>query len=328
MVLTRCSAVLLIALAASSAPGQCPNDADGDGYGDPGCTSTCDDCEGIQTDCDDSDAAIHAGANEICGDGKDNDCDDYVDETECKPAPLRVTCELESVCRNCVGWYRINFDVLNAMGEPLVVAELLAIDHTGQVIGSVPVEDGDAAKLAALKKTREEDCQRIESLGGVHHVFAPVPLLRVEVRDDVGEAVAFCSNTPYVQVIEPEGSLICGNEVHVVVAIPNVDPRTLKVFIGGVDIIPLLVPDPATQLPGGPFSGIVNVGGTMIDVQNLIVETAVGEQSSNTVSMTLLGAGCVDGGYLLRVEGTPNTAGQETPFPSYCHLDDLIDPAN
>ncbi|MDP6931563.1 MAG: putative metal-binding motif-containing protein, partial [Myxococcota bacterium] len=41
-------------------------DADGDGYG-----ST--------EDCDDSDAAVHPGAAELC-DGIDNDCDDQVDE--------------------------------------------------------------------------------------------------------------------------------------------------------------------------------------------------------------------------------------------------------
>lgn len=43
-------------------------DADGDGY-------TC-----AQGDCDDSNADIHPGAFEVCGDGIDNDCDGLIDE--------------------------------------------------------------------------------------------------------------------------------------------------------------------------------------------------------------------------------------------------------
>ncbi len=56
------------------AKGECKHalvDADGDGY--PGAA-----CGG--TDCDDADATVHPGAQEICGDGKDNDCDGQQDE--------------------------------------------------------------------------------------------------------------------------------------------------------------------------------------------------------------------------------------------------------
>ena len=57
-------------------------DADGDGYGlsrDPefveifGVMGVC------QDDCDDGDAEVHPGADEICGDGIDNDCDGFID---------------------------------------------------------------------------------------------------------------------------------------------------------------------------------------------------------------------------------------------------------
>ena len=42
-------------------------DADGDGFSD-------------SEDCDDSDASIYPGAEEICGNGVDDNCDDLVDE--------------------------------------------------------------------------------------------------------------------------------------------------------------------------------------------------------------------------------------------------------
>lgn len=36
-------------------------------------------------DCDDADAGAHPAATERCGDGRDNDCDDFVDEQACVP---------------------------------------------------------------------------------------------------------------------------------------------------------------------------------------------------------------------------------------------------
>ncbi|MCH6562383.1 MAG: putative metal-binding motif-containing protein, partial [Myxococcales bacterium] len=35
---------------------------------------------GPTPDCDDTDPATHPGASEVCGDGKDNNCDTIVDE--------------------------------------------------------------------------------------------------------------------------------------------------------------------------------------------------------------------------------------------------------
>ena len=54
-------------------------DEDGDGYGDADrVTEACEDLDGWvddDTDCDDDDADVHPGADEVCGDGLDADCD-------------------------------------------------------------------------------------------------------------------------------------------------------------------------------------------------------------------------------------------------------------
>ena len=65
-------------------------DADADGYGDAGSTTTaCDAPAGSvadHSDCDDTDAAVNPSAIELC-DGLDNDCDGDVDEDSATDAP-------------------------------------------------------------------------------------------------------------------------------------------------------------------------------------------------------------------------------------------------
>jgi len=65
-------------------------DADGDGFGDPVATSTaCTMPNGHSTDatdCDDSAATVHPGAEETC-DGADNDCDGIIDPDSATDAP-------------------------------------------------------------------------------------------------------------------------------------------------------------------------------------------------------------------------------------------------
>ncbi|WP_309894756.1 MopE-related protein [Archangium sp.] len=64
-------------------PGTFYVDGDNDGFGDMG--GTINQClnEGFvadASDCNDGDASVHPGAEEICGDNIDNDCDSVVDE--------------------------------------------------------------------------------------------------------------------------------------------------------------------------------------------------------------------------------------------------------
>jgi hypothetical protein len=53
------------------------SDLDGDGYGDPGSVL----CTYPELDCDDSDANIHPGAEEVCN-GTDDDCDETTDNVD------------------------------------------------------------------------------------------------------------------------------------------------------------------------------------------------------------------------------------------------------
>lgn len=65
------------ALEAHLAHGDYLPDADGDGYSAPGA------CTGSMDDCNDNDATVNPGAEEVCGDGIDNNCDGSADEGCC-----------------------------------------------------------------------------------------------------------------------------------------------------------------------------------------------------------------------------------------------------
>lgn len=66
------------ALKAHLAHGDIVPDNDGDGY------TVIGSCTGSMDDCNDNDASVNPGAQEICGDGKDNNCNGLIDEN-CVP---------------------------------------------------------------------------------------------------------------------------------------------------------------------------------------------------------------------------------------------------
>lgn len=77
-------------------------DADGDGYGDPsvsqqGCVAPAGYVED-HTDCDDTDAGVNPGAEEVC-DGKDNNCSGTVDDGGASMCSGSRVCQDGSCCR-------------------------------------------------------------------------------------------------------------------------------------------------------------------------------------------------------------------------------------
>ena len=114
-------------------------DDDDDGYGSPG-VATCP--GGNETDCDDSDPAIHPGADEYCN-GVDDDCDGTVDEPDAV---------------NAIIWYE-DADQ-DGFGDP-ASAELACDQPTGFVASSDDCDDADPDQNPSATETcngEDDDC--------------------------------------------------------------------------------------------------------------------------------------------------------------------------
>ncbi|UCC29472.1 MAG: putative metal-binding motif-containing protein [Phycisphaerales bacterium] len=281
---------------------------------------------------------------ETCTDGIDNDCDGMIDEGDpsCGASELTATCALPYLRgrpgADCTGWHRIVFSGGGSKNAQ-VTAELLGLDPDGNPIQSLAVENDHQAHLAS--RILEDDFKMVSRSNRKrtwHQVFAPIPILRLTVQDEFSTVHAFCSNIPFLQVIEPSGgsSSGSGGGIPVLVAIPLVDVATLSVMVDGVDIVAGLGLDPRAAFPGGPYGGTVEINGTMIEVADLIVDGgSIDEEHSNTLSMTLSDLGC--GGHVVLVEAQPlsppfkNTNGETVGGDGgegvcdACHVDDLRD---
>jgi hypothetical protein len=295
--------------------------------------------DGTGTVCD---AAAKSGTVEgpsgpTCSDGVDNDCDGTTDlaDAACGSSQLAVECSLRytngSNGADCGGWHIINYDVLHGGPDAVVKAELLAIGLDGMVIESREVSAGDQAHLASkIGPANYKFTTTTNARGTKHQLFAPVPMLRVTAADGPNTAVAYCSNVPYLDVIRPTGDVVSASEstvTPVFVAIPRVDPASLTVKVDGVDIVAGLGLDPASDFPGGKFSGNVLIGGVSVAVVDLAVDSApIGSLGSNTVSFSLDGLGC--GSHIVTVSGAPQAGARRDPQSTQCVEDDLIDRAN
>ena len=277
-------------------------------------------------------AGVEGPSGPTCSDGIDNDCDGQTDlaDTGCGTSKLAVQCALpyergESGA-DCTGKHTIQYTVLNGGPHTVVKAELLALNPDGSVAQVDPVQNGDEAHLAS--RTNLLSVIDKKSAHGVsHQVFAPLPLLRVTAIDGETTATAYCSNVPYLDVLEPNGEVLdasASSTTHVEAAIPRVDPHTLQIQVDGVDIIAGLGLDRSTQLPGGPYTGVVTIGGVSVTIQDLLVDSGdIGTLSSNSVRFDLDGLAC--GGHIVVISGSPQAGARRNPQTPLCLVDDLND---
>jgi hypothetical protein len=229
---------------------------------------------------------------------------------------------------DCTGWHQIVFSTTGTTPQAKVTAELLALDVNGNIIQALPVKNGDSAQLSS--RLSPSDFKMSTRPVG-HEVFAPAPMLRVMVEDQGQKAEAYCSNIPYLQVVEPINQVVTesdGNVTNLRAAIPLVHGPSLNVKVDGVNIFDaahLNIPDPTVCSPQSPCAGTTTINGSNVTISNLVVDVAatVGTLSSNTVRMSLDGLGC--GGHVFVVNGDPSPGALRVPTASACHVDDLRD---
>jgi hypothetical protein len=270
-----------------------------------------------------------------CSDGVDNDCDGLTDEGDpsCGSADLGAWCALPYLRgepgNDCTGWHEIRFGTDNAGPDVVVTAELLSLDVDGNIIESAPVSYGDAAHLASrLHPDDHKFSTRTNKQGTWHEVFAPIPVLRVTVEDGLNRAQAYCSNIPYLQVVEPKGTVVSeseGDVTHVLAAVPFVDPLSIVVWVDGVDLLDALgIADLSACTPLSPCSGSVMINTQMVEVSELTIQTSpIGTAGANTLSMNLANLGC--GGHVVLVEGNKLAGSFPDKPAAACHVDDLRD---
>jgi len=177
--------------------------------------------------------------------------------------------------------------------------------------------DIDLADFAAIQN-------RFGSSHTIHELRAPKVMMHVNAANDYNRVDAVCSNMPLSTVVMPQQQIFQANgtPVPALVPIPNVDPASLFVKLDGEDLLSAIGVNPATDFPGGPYGGTVELRGCTVEICNLIVDAAdPGSFAANTLTMTINDLCC--GEHWLVVNGDPAQGiYPETPSPA-CLVDDL-----
>jgi hypothetical protein len=251
------------------------------------------------------------------------------------PGGLWVQCSLKftngASGGDCEGKHTIDWTVIGADANVKVTAELLALDTNGNLLKSFVVKQGESVQMNSRLSPSD---WKFSSGKGTYDIFAPVPLLRVKVEEPNGDKTeAYCSNIPWVDVVQPSGGSVSqdsGKGIDFKAAVPQTDVTNpkFKLTVDGLNILPLI----AAQHPGGlgigaclytsPCNGTL---GTVppITYSNFIVDVAqnVGMKAANTISGNINGLDC--GGHYIRVTSGPNPGFRRTSLS--CNLDDLND---
>ncbi len=221
----------------------------------------------------------------------------------------------------CVGQHNVVIQTRNTDSSAKITAELLGLDTKGNLIGSLSVANGDRVQLGSRVSPSDWKFNENKNMS---QVFAPVPLLRVTVENKGQKAVAYCSNIPYVQVIQPTGGVVsesAGNTTAVVAAAPLTDPSKAQLFVDGVDLLSK-VPNFQACTATSPCNGTATINGQSVGYSNLVVDVAwnIETPASNTIRVNLTNLSC--GGHVFRVSST-KTPGYPAHVSGACNTDSL-----
>lgn len=228
---------------------------------------------------------------------------------------------------DCEGKHTIQWEVHNGPGAK-VTAELMGLDIDGNLIRGFQVRRGESVQMNSRLNPSDWKFQKGK---GTYDIFAPVPLLKVTAEYNGDKAEAYCTNVPYVDLIQPNGGVVSatgdGAAIEFKAAVPRTNPAELELKLDGVDLLPLI----AAQEGGlqncrfdAPCDGTLVA--PAVTYSNLIIDIASNTSllASNTISGSFEDLEC--GGHVVRVGGTPAVGFRRTS--QQCNLDDLTDRGN
>ena len=225
--------------------------------------------------------------------------------------------------KDCTGKHRIEYELTGDSGGATIQARMLALDSSGNIIGTLPVSDGDIAQIKS--RVAPADYRLMPIKGGIQ-IDAPIPLLSVTATEGDETVQAYCSNIPYMQLYKPTGQVAnSGDTIEVLMAATGLNTDTLEILVDGVDLLAELGIDPVSDLPGvfPGVVGVVNINGENVTVSDLEIDIdAIVDFAANAISFSL--EGLPAGGHIIYVDGE-RQAGAPSTGTTQCHLDDMQD---